>query len=145
VEHKPVRAAAIAGAIGALLLFGIQSALQASGSGGPPVGVAVAGKFLGISGPAALLIGVLLFCAAGAFWGALYALLARRISPLSGVVFGLAPTLFALAVMLPLLAKPAFAGGDLKAIAIPLILNSIWGALTGALTPVLAARSPRTA
>ena len=140
MQTRPIRAAAIAGALGALLLFALQLALQSSGTSGPPVGVAVASKMPSLTGPTALAVGVVLFCLAGAAWGALYGLLMLRITPLSGVLFGLAPTLFALIVMLPLLGKPMFAGGDPKGIVIPLVLNSIWGALVGALTPRLHGR-----
>jgi hypothetical protein len=144
MQRRPIQAAAIAGALGAVLLFMIQMAMQAMGIGGPPTGVAVATTMLHLSGPAALLVGVLLFALAGAAWGALYAAIVPRITPLTGLIFGLAPSLFALLVMLPLLGKPAFAGGDPKGILTPLVLNSIWGLFVGAVTPMLAKGGLRT-
>ena len=45
-------------------------------------------------------------------------------------------------VILPILGKPIFAGGDVKGILTPLILNLIWRAFTGALTPSIRSRRP---
>lgn len=131
MQTRLIRAAAIAGALGALVLFGIQIGLRYAGYGDPFVGVVVAIKILRMLSPpgptalAALATGDVLFCLDGAAWGALYGLLMPKITPLSGLLFSLAPTLFLLVVMLPLLGHPAFAGGYPEGILIPLVLNSI--------------------
>ena len=122
------------------MLWLIQLVLQTS-TGAPPLGSAVAGKFLGLSGGAALIIGLVLFLLAGAAWGALYGAVAPRISVISGAIFGLLPWLFVMVAIYPIMGKPLFAGGDAMGIAAPLVLNVIWGAIVGALTPKLNGRS----
>lgn len=126
MQSKPVMAAAIAGTLGALLLWLIQLVLQAQ-SGNPPLGTVLTMKMLPVQGLTANIIGALAFFAAGAAWGAL---------------FGVAPWLCVMLVILPILGKPLFAGGNPTAIAIPLVLNVIWGAIVGAVTPKLSMKTP---
>jgi len=130
----------MAGALGAVLLWIIQMVMHSAGQGQPPLGTAVAGKMLGMEGSAATVVGALLFVLSGAIWGAIYAALVPRINWKTGLLFSLVPWLFVMFVMLPLLGKPVFAGGDAKGILMPLMLNAIWGVVTGALTPSLATR-----
>ncbi len=141
MQTKPVMAAAIAGTLGALLLWLIQLVLQAQ-SGNPPLGTVLTMKMLPVQGLTANIIGALAFFAAGAPWGALYALVVPKISVASGALFGVAPWLCVMLVILPILGKPLFAGGNPTAIAIPLVLNVIWGAIVGAVTPKLSMKTP---
>lgn len=140
---KPIRGAMIAGTLGAFLLWVIQLVMQQS-TQSPPLGSAIASKLFGLQGQTAMIIGLILFLLAGAVWGAIYAAVAPRISWLTGLIFGVAPWLVVMLVILPMMGKPVFAGGDMKTILLPLILNCIWGAFTGAFTPNFAA-SRRTA
>jgi hypothetical protein len=134
---RPVQAAAIAGFVGALLLFAIQLAMQTTGRGGAPLGMMFATGVLHLSSMTAMLIGTFLFCLAGAAWGALYAALVPRLTVATGLLFGLAPWLVSMLIMLPLVGKPVFAGGDAKAILVSLVLNVLWGGFVAALIPPL--------
>ena len=140
MSQRPISAAATAGLLGAVLLFIIQLVMQSSGIGGPPTGVAMANKLLNVQGESALVLGAVLFALAGAVWGILYATLVAKISPLTGLLFSIAPTLVALSIILPILGKPFFAGGDAKGILTPLVLNGIWGLFVGTVTPLLHTR-----
>ena len=141
MQTKPIVAAALAGTLGAVLLWMIQLVIQAQ-SGNPPLGTVLTMKMLPVQGAMAAIIGALAFLAAGAAWGAIYALAVSQISVASGALFGVAPWLCVMLVILPMLGKPLFAGGNPTAIAIPLVLNVIWGALVGALTPKLSMKTP---
>lgn len=136
---RPVAAAIIAGLLGAVVLWIIQM-VMASGGGNPPTGTAVAMKLLQMQGIAAWVVGAVLFFLAGAVWGAIYGAVAPRINALTGAIFGLVPWLFVMLALLPILGKPLFAGGAPMGIVMPLILNVLWGLITGALTPMLLAR-----
>jgi len=140
---RPMQAAAIAGFVGALLLFAIQLGLQTLARGDAPLGTMFATKVLGLRGLAALLAGTFSFCLAGAFWGALYAALVEKIAAVSGLLFGFAPWLVTMLVMLPIVGRPVFAGGEVKKILLWLALSLLWGAFVGASTPSL--NKPRLA
>ena len=99
-----------------------------------------ANKLFNVYGEVALVSGAVLFALAGAFWGIIYAVLVAKISALTGLLFSIAPTLVALSIILPLLGKSLFAGGDAKGILTPLVLNGIWGLLVGTVTPILHTR-----
>ncbi len=141
MKNKPIVAAAIAGTLGAVLLWIIQLVMQTQ-NGNPPLGTVLTTKMLPVQSATATIIGALAFFAAGAAWGAIYAIVVPRISIASGALFGLAPWLCVMLIILPMLGKPLFAGGNPTAIAIPLVLNVIWGALVAALIPKLSTRTP---
>jgi hypothetical protein len=135
--RKPIQAAAGAGALAAVPLFLVQLLLWHSQWSGPPTGVALVQHFLRAYGAPAIAAGGLLFWLAGLMWGVLYGAIMPRHNVLSGVIFSFAPTLFALFVVPVLLDKPVLAGGELKGILLPLILNALWGIMVGRLTPII--------
>lgn len=134
MNSKPIKGAVIAGALGALLLWLVQFIPLQTPEGNPPLGTVMASQMLVLQGVTATLAGLLLFLGAGAVWGAIYAAVVPKISWLTGLIFGLAPWLGVMLAILPILGKPIFAGGMSKPILIPLVLNCLWGAVTGALT-----------
>lgn len=142
MNSKPIKGAVIAGALGALLLWIIQLVMMQMPGGQSPLGNAFAGKLFGLQGTTATIVGLLLFVGAGAVWGAIYAAVVPRINWMSGLIFGVVPWLVVMFAVLPILGKPIFAGGDLKTILVPLVLNCIWGAFTGALAPKFEAPRP---
>ena len=139
---KPIKGAVI---VGALVLWIIQLAMMQMPGGQPPLGNAFAAKLFGLNGTTATIVGLLLFLGAGAIWGAIYAAVVPKINWISGLIFGLVPWLVVMFAVLPMLGKPVFAGGDLKGILAPLVLNCIWGAIVGALAPKFEAPRPTVA
>ena len=137
VEVKPIRAALMAGFLGAVLLFIIQQVLHGANVSGPPTAMAFVDLWLGLEGAPAIAIGLLLFSMAGAAWAVLYVFLVEKISPTTGAAFGLVPWLAVMMVLLPFMDRPAFAGGDAMGILLPLVMNVIWGAFIGAVIPAL--------
>ena len=91
-----------------------------------------------MQGSTAVIVGLILFLLAGAAWGALYAAVVPHVSWKSGLIFGLAPWLVVMLVILPIMGKPIFGGGDIQTILAPLILNCIWGAFTAHSPSILA-------
>ncbi len=137
VPPRPLQPAAIAGFVGAILLFAIQLGMQTLAHGGPPMSTLFATKILHLQSMTALLVGAFLFCIAGALWGVLYAAIIPKITVLSGMAFGLLPWLVAMLIVLPIVGKPAFAGGDMKVVIGALLLNVLWGGLVAGLLPLL--------
>jgi hypothetical protein len=122
-----------------VVLFLLQLLMWSNHFNGPPPGVVLVGQRFDLYGAPAIAAGGLLFWLAGLLWGALYGAILPRHTSLSGLLFSLAPTIFALTLLPPLLDKPIFAGGDLKGISIQLLLNALWGVLVGFLTPTIQA------
>jgi hypothetical protein len=104
---------------------------------GPPTGVVFALEVFQLTGFASIAVGGVAFWLAGLIWGSLFALIVKNHTAFTGMAFSLAPTLFALLVVLPLLNKPVFAGGNLQGILTPLTMNLLWGLLVGSLTPAI--------
>jgi len=137
VPPRPLQPAAIAGFVGALLLFAIQLGMQTLARGGPPMGTLFATKILHLQSMTALLVGAFLFCVAGALWGVLYAAFVPKITILSGMAFGVLPWIVAMLIVLPIVGKSVFAGGDMKVVLGALLLNVLWGGFVAFLMPLL--------
>ncbi len=86
------------------------------------------GGWLGAS-----ILGGLLFVVGGGIWGALFALLLPDPTVLKGILFGLLPTLWQGAFVVPvIMGEPAFHGFALLPNALGIVANClIWGSIAG--------------
>ena len=130
-----VGAGSIGGLLGAVFLVAISYVIfwaDPANPGALPAFVGPARIWLGNHGVGDHLLGICGFLAAGAAWGALFGLIVRKPNLVKGAAFGFLPTLFLWLVMAPLLHKPLFMGGGLRAIGMPILYNVlIWGTFVG--------------
>jgi hypothetical protein len=131
VKRPHVPAAALAGTIGALIVSIVQAVMAATGSGETPTGNGFASIVLGLDGWRAVLVGLILFLAAGAVLGAVFGAIVPRPGPLAGLLYGLVPMLVVVYAVQPAVGRghwfdPATVG-----------LSLAWGAFLGAVLPGL--------
>ncbi len=121
-----------AGAIGAVILAAIMFIMFLADLGDAPAFVAMYRKIGGENVPLDYILGTLGFIAAGGIWGAIYALLIKKSSVVSGMLFGFLPTLFLWLVISPLMSGTVFNGFAVKGLVMPVIFNVlIWGGFVG--------------
>lgn len=122
----------IAGAIGALILSAIMFVIYFTNLGGVPGFVGIHRRMFGESVPLDYLLGTIGFTIAGGIWGAIYALIIKNSSLISGMLFGFLPTLFLWLVISPLMSGAVFNGFAAKGLIMPVIFNvGIWGSFVG--------------
>ena len=122
----------VAGAIGAVILAAIMFAMFFASLGDAPAFVAMYRKMAGENVPLDYFLGTLGFIGAGGIWGAIYALAVKKPSVLSGMIFGILPTLFLWLIISPLMSGAIFNGFAVKGLIMPIIFNVlIWGSFVG--------------
>ena len=130
--RKSVRIYFFAAFYGALILIGIMYLLKITGLAGSPGFVTIYHAIFGEYVPVVdHLIAAFLFAISGGIWGIVFRLVPNP-SPLKGMVFGLAPSLWLWVVVVPSIGGAFFNGFALKGIFMPLLFNCIiWGSFVG--------------
>ena len=122
----------IAGAIGALILSAIMFMMFFANLGDAPGFVAIHRKMFGESVPLDYILGTIGFTIAGGIWGAIYSLIVKNPSVISGMLYGFVPTLFLWLIISPLMSGAFFNGFAAKGLIMPMIFNVvIWGSFVG--------------
>lgn len=133
--RKPVGAAAAAGAAAAVFVFGVEAAIHFMGMAPPPLCITLTERMLPGLAPMMLWIaGPLSAASTGAACGGFIALISRKLSPVEGALYALAPA--ALAVLVAArLHQGSVNGASAFYPLLPGALTLIWGACTAAMTP----------
>lgn len=123
---------ATAGLIGSAVAAATWYAIHWAGVASAPPSLLMVNAAMGLTGIAAVALGLLASIVAGGVWGGMYGLAVNRPSILTGMLFGILPALFQWVVLAPLSRQPLFFGGTAVGIGLPILFCVlVWGGLTG--------------
>lgn len=123
---------AVAGLIGSAVAATAWYAIHWAGVASTPPSLVTVSVVMGLTGIAAVALGLIASILAGGFWGGVYGLAVTKPSIPMGMLFGLLPALFQWVVLAPLSRQPLFFGGTAVGIALPVLFCVlVWGGITG--------------